>query len=229
MTDIASHLQSLFGLEPDSKASREICSSANTMSLPEGARLFATGDACENFVIVASGRARVQLTTRTGRDITLFHLEPGQSCALTTSCLLSDSPYYAEGIAESDIEIVTIPSAVFRSHLASSPELTSRLLNDFASRIAGLTSLVDRLTSRDLDAELATLLLHAQDEHGTVRLSHQAIADELGTAREVISRKLKALEKASIVELGRGLLRISDRAALGPALAGAHMAAQKAP
>ncbi len=210
MVDIARHLHIFFGLNPDSEVSREIHSNANIMSLPKGARLFASGDACENFIIVASGKARVQLTTRTGRDISLFRLEPGQSCALTTSCLLSDSPYYAEGIAETDVEIIAVPQAIFRLYLAKSPELTSGLLDDFASRIAGLTSLVDRLTSRDLDMELAALLLEEKDGNGRILLSHRAIADELGTAREVISRKLKELEKASVVRLARGSLCIKD-------------------
>ncbi|VAV91857.1 Transcriptional regulator, Crp/Fnr family [hydrothermal vent metagenome] len=214
MVDIAKQLHLFFGLRPDSNASREICSNANIMSLPKGARLFVSGDTCENFIIVASGKARVQLTTRTGRDITLFRLESGQSCALTTSCLLSDSTYYAEGIAETDIDIIAVPQAIFQRYLAKSPELTACLLDDFASRIGGLTSLVDRLTSRDLDMELATLLLGEQNGDGRILLSHRAIADELGTAREVISRKLKELEKANIVHLARGSLHILDTEAL---------------
>ena len=214
MNEAAPYLEALFGASGDPETLHLLCERAILNHVPAGGRLFASGDVCENFVIVATGQARVQLSTRTGRDIILFRLGPGQSCALTTSCLLSDSPYYAEGVAETDLEIIAIPSTAFHAAMAGSPDLMRRLLGDFAARIAGLTALVDRLTSRDLESELAQLVLAAQDSSGHVALSHKAIADELGTAREVISRKLKELEKAKTVRLGRGSLRIKDAAAL---------------
>lgn len=214
MSQLETHLQSMFGLAPGDANLRLLQARSVFMNVAEGGRLFASGDVCENFVIVASGRARVQISTRTGREIILFRLLPGQSCALTTSCLLSDSPYFAEGIAETDMELITIPSADFHEMMISSPHTMRILLNDFAARIGALTALVDRLTSRDLDAELASLLLVSADAAGIVPLSHQAIADELGTAREVVSRKLKALEKSGILILGRGELTLIDRSLL---------------
>ncbi len=217
MSQIQQHLQSMFGLAPGDANLRLLQARSVFMNVPEGARLFASGDVCENFVIVASGRARVQISTRTGRDIILFRLMPGQSCALTTSCLLSDSPYFAEGIAETDMELITIPSADFHEVMIASPHTMRTLLDDFAARIGTLTALVDRLTSRDLDTELASLLLMSADEAGVVPLSHQAIADEIGTAREVVSRKLKELEKSGILTLGRGALTLIDRSRLNSA------------
>ena len=214
MSDIAAHLEPLFGPSGDAEAVQRLSAHAVISHVPAGARLFASGDVCENFVIVASGHARVQISTRTGREITLFRLGPGQACALTTSCLLSESPYYAEGIAETDLDIVTIPSKAFRDVLAASPGLMHHLLEDYAARIAGLTSLVDRLTSRDLDTELADLILAQQDDKGVVSLSHRVMADELGTAREVVSRKLKEMERAKVVKLGRGRLTVTDDNAL---------------
>ena len=100
-------------MSSNTKAIQALASAATVSAAPAGAKLFASGDVCENFVIVASGEARVQLSTKTGRDMTLFRLLPGQSCALTTSCLLSESPYYAEGVAETDLELITIPSSAF--------------------------------------------------------------------------------------------------------------------
>ncbi len=214
MNEIAAHLKALFGPFGDTGAVERLSGHAVISQVPIGARLFASGDVCENFVIVAAGQARVQISTRTGRDITLFRLGPGQSCALTTSCLLSESPFYAEGVAETDLDIITIPSTAFRNALAASPELMRHLLEDYAAQIAGLTSLVDRLTSRDLDTELVELILTSQDGAGLVSLSHQALADELGTAREVVSRKLKELERAKIIKVGRGRLMGTDKTAL---------------
>lgn len=214
MSLVIDQLATLFSLSSDAQAVRSLASVATLSAAPVGAKLFASGDVCENFVIIASGHARVQLSTKTGRDMTLFRLRPGQSCALTTSCLLSDSPYYAEGIAESDLEIITIPSSAFREALLASPDMMRFLLSDYASRIAEMTALVDRLTSRDLNSELAEFLLGNVDQSDMIALSHKAIADELGTAREVVSRKLKDWERQTWVELHRGALKILDRAAL---------------
>ena len=215
MSLVIEHLTKLFSLSSDAQAVHKLASVAAFSAAPAGTRLFASGDVCENFVIIASGRARVQLSTKTGRDMTLFRLEPGQSCALTTSCLLSESPYYAEGVAETDLEIITIPSSAFREALQASPDMMRFLLSDYASRIAEMTALVDRLTSRDLNAELAEFILGKVDQSDIIALSHKAIADELGTAREVVSRKLKDWEKQAWVELHRGALKILNREALG--------------
>lgn len=214
MSLVIEHLSKLFSMSSNTKAIQAIASAATVSAAPTGAKLFASGDVCENFVIIASGEARVQLSTKTGRDMTLFRLRPGQSCALTTSCLLSDSPYYAEGIAETDLELITIPSSAFREALSASPEMMRFLLTDYAGRIAEMTALVDRLTSRDLSAELAEFLISNADPSDTVTLSHKAIADELGTAREVVSRKLKDWEKQSWVKLHRGALKVLSSAAL---------------
>ena len=204
MSLVIEHLSKLFSMSSNTKAIQALASAATVSAAPAGAKLFASGDVCENFVIVASGEARV-----------LFRLLPGQSCALTTSCLLSESPYYAEGVAETDLELITIPSSAFREALQASPDMMRFLLSDYAGRIAEMTALVDRLTSRDLSAELAEFLLSRADHSGMISLSHKSIADELGTAREVVSRKLKDWEKQSWVELHRGVLKVLNREALG--------------
>lgn len=214
VTQVIDHLTDLFGVSSDAHAIEALARSATLSSAPQGAKLFASGDVCENFIILASGCARVQLSTKTGRDIMLFRLNRGQSCALTTSCLLSESPYYAEGIAETDLEIISIPASAFQSALAASPNMMRFLLSDYASRVAELTTIVDRLVHRDLNVELAALLLLKVDRAGMVTSSHQALADELGTAREVVSRKLKDWEKQRWVTLRRGALSLKNLEAI---------------
>jgi len=138
----------------------------------------------------------------------LFRLNAGESCALTTSCLLTNSSYYAEGIAETDLKIITIPAASFRSLLNQYPDLSVSLLDNYARRIGELTSVIDRLVSRDLSFELKSLLREKADAENIIKMSHQKIADELGSSREVISRKLKAFENAGLVKLARGRVQI---------------------
>ncbi|MEE9433314.1 MAG: Crp/Fnr family transcriptional regulator [Sphingorhabdus sp.] len=199
-----------FPSEAGPDAADALVNNASLTQVPEGGILFASGDACENFVLVLSGSARVRLLLKTGREVTLYHLSAGQSCALTTSCLLTHSAYYAEGIAETDLEIVTVPAAEFRAALALSPKWAAMLLEDYSHRIGDLVGLVDRLTARNIDTDLAAFLEQNKQADGIVALSHRAIAEELGTAREVISRKLKKLEQAGIVTLGRNQIKILD-------------------
>lgn len=204
-------LASALCISSKSRGLDALAQQATISTCPMGTRLFASGDVCENFVLVLKGTAKVQLSTSTGREMILFRLEQGQSCALTTSCILTDSPYYAEGIAETEIEILTLPSQRFLESLGEEPELFRTLLSNYAKRIGELTNVVDRLLSRDLNVELKKLLLERVDGQGRVKLSHQMIADELVSSREVISRKLKALEKLGQVALSRGqvtLLRL---------------------
>lgn len=134
----------------------------------------------------------------------LFRLGPGQCCALTASCLLTNSPYYAEGIAETDLEVVLIGSGAFNTALTSSPDMMRALLSELADRIAGLTMLVDRQIGRDINSELMDFLRQRADPDHRIELSHKKIAEELGTVREVVSRRLKDLEKAGRIKIGRG-------------------------
>lgn len=205
----ADYLASALGITPGSQGLNALAQKASVSSCPVGTRLFGTGDICENFVVVLKGTAKVQLSTRTGREMILFRLEAGQSCALTTSCILTESPYYAEGLAETDLDILTLPSQHFLKSLQTQPELFIKLLSNYAQRIGELTGVIDRLMSRDLNVELRALLIDKADTQKRVLLSHQMIADELASSREVISRKLKALEKLGLIEMSRGQVTLT--------------------
>ena len=212
MTTALHKLAEALSISIDSQGLETLASQATLTRCPKGARLFASGDVCETFVVLIKGIAKVQLSTRTGREMVLFRLHPGQSCALTTSCILTDSPYYAEGIAETDLDILTLPSSQFLDSLKRQPDLFLKLLSNYAVRIGELTSVIDRLMSRDLNTELKELLLDRADDDLMVHLSHQMIADELASSREVISRKLKTLEKAGRVSLSRGCVVLTNLA-----------------
>ena len=189
---------------PSSAGLKALSDAAVLSQAPKDHRLFATGDKCENFVLIAEGQARVQISTRTGREMILFRLNAGESCALTTSCLLTHSSYYAEAIAETPLKIITIPAVTFRKILKEHTELSLSLVDNYAHRIGELTGVIDRLMSRDLNAELKALLREKADADNIVHMSHQKIADEIGSSREVISRKLKTYEKAGFVKMSRG-------------------------
>lgn len=184
-----------------------------TMKVPAGAVLFRDGDACQGYVFVINGSVRVQKMDPDGREIVLYRVEDGQTCMLTTSCLLGDKAYPAEGVAEVESELVLIPAARFDALLADSA-FRKFALGMISDRIADLMALIEDVAFGRMDVRLARRLLELDNGNHTLRLTHQQLATELGTAREVISRLLKDFERRSLVALRRGEISLSDTAAM---------------
>jgi CRP/FNR family transcriptional regulator, anaerobic regulatory protein len=183
---------------------------ARAVNLPIGTRVFEPGQTADAFLIVTRGVVRVQLTAANGREIMLYRVEAGESCVLTTSCLLDAEAYGAEAICETDIAALAVPRVTFRRLLNEMPAFRDAILASYASRVADLITTIEETHLHRVDARLAALIVErAQD--GGIRATHQEIAIELGTAREVVSRTLKRFEHAGAVTLGRGLIEIKDR------------------
>lgn len=186
------------------------------LALPAGSVLFRPGEACSSFLVLLEGRVRVQLVTESGHEILLYRVDPGQSCVLTTSCLLAHEAYSAEGIAETPVRGLGLAAPAFERLLACSAEFRSFVFAGFAQRLGDLLLLVNEVAFRRLDARLAEWLLAREcGGGGLLQATHQAIAAELGTAREVVSRQLKAFERRGLVRLARGELTLLDPAGLG--------------
>ena len=184
-----------------------------TMKVPKGTVLFRDGDACQGYVFVLDGSVRVQKMDSEGREIVLYRVEDGQTCMLTTSCLLGGKAYPAEGIAEVDTELAMIPAKRFDELLADSA-FRKFALAMISDRIADLMALIEDVAFGRMDARLARRLMELDDGSHILRLTHQQLATELGTAREVISRILKDFERRRHVLLGRGSVTLKDPDAL---------------
>jgi CRP/FNR family transcriptional regulator len=186
---------------------------SKVVSLPAGARVFEPGQHADNLLMLLSGTVRVQQRSDTGREVFLYRVHAGESCVLTTACMLSEEDYAAEGITETEVEAVMIPRRVF-DDLAGKSEIFRRFIfRAYSRRIADLFGLIEDIVFQRVDVRLAARLIDlAQD--GQVRATHQALAVELGTAREVVSRTLGEFQRRGWVEQARGLLRILNREAL---------------
>lgn len=181
--------------------------------LPRGTRLFAPGDRARGFAIVLAGRVEVRLTGPSGREILLYAVEPGESCVQTTLGLLGDAPYTAEATAATDIRVVSVPAALFHALMDSSSSFRAFVFRAFAARMADMTALLERVAFARVEARLAAALLElAADD--TVRITQAELAARIGTAREVVSRRLEAMGRQGLVETDRGRIRLSNRAAL---------------
>lgn len=201
----------LRALEPETAAA--LNKGAQLVDLPAGHAVFGAGDECRNYLLVIDGSVRVQMTSESGREIVLYRVDSGESCVLTTSCLLAHETYAAEGVTETPVHAVAIPARLFLDLLGRSAALRSFIFTTYGDRIAGLMMLVEEIAFGRLDLRLARfLLLHATEDQ--IGVTHQALAVELGTAREVVSRQLKEFERRGWVELSRGRIRLLDPSAL---------------
>lgn len=199
-------------LEPE--AERVLREAVRTARFPAGELLFQDGSACEGYLLVLGGTVRVQKVSESGREIVLYRVERGQSCVLTTSCLLSQSAYSAEGITESEVRAVVLPGSTFQSLLARSAVFRGFVFSAWSSRISGLLALIEEVAFGRIDMRLAQHLLQHCSPGGQVKSTHQELAMELGTAREVVSRQLKDFERRGWVELHRGAIDVRDEASL---------------
>lgn len=183
---------------------------AQIVKLDHDRFVFHAGDLCQAFMILLDGEVRVQLTSESGREVTLYRIGPGGSCILTTSCLLSNEHYPAEAIAESDIEALAIPVSSFQLALEESQWFRRFVFDGFSSRLTSVIQKIEQIAFTAIDVRLAGVLLEL-DRKGVEKITHQDIAVELGTAREVVSRHLKRFESEGWVRLGRGQVSLVDR------------------
>jgi len=189
---------------------------AQVMNVPKGTVLFRDGDVCQGYVFVSDGAVRVQKMDPQGREIVLYRVEDGQTCMLTTSCLIGGEAYPAEGVAETEVTLAMLPATVFEKAMAESAGFRRFVLASIGRRIGDLMLLVEDVAFGRMDVRLARLLLkRTRESNGVLSCTHQELSTELGTAREVVSRLLKDFERKGWVELSRGQVKIKAVQALG--------------
>lgn len=182
--------------------------------LPEGARVFGPGQAPSSFLLLLRGSIRVQQVSKSGREILLYRVSSGESCALTTACLLGDENYRAEGVTETACEAIAIPRALFEELIAASSAFRRFVFKAFGDRIADLCQVIDDIAFSRLDLRLAQKLLELKNEKGEVVATHQQLSVELGTAREVVTRQLHEFQRRGWLKSGRGLISIQPESPL---------------
>jgi CRP/FNR family transcriptional regulator len=196
------------------KVMARVIESAHRVALPPGAAVFHVGSACAQYLLVVDGGVRVQLLTESGHEVVLYHVRAGESCILTTACLLGGVPYPADGVTETSVSALAIDSGEFRRALAESPGFRLFVFRNIGERFAGVIGRLAEVAFGSIDRRLAQVLLRAGSSGQSVAFTHQALATELGTAREVVSRHLKRFEQHGWVSLGRGRIKVRDQAVL---------------
>lgn len=188
-----------------------LLASANLVRLPAGTVVFDENQPCQGFPLLLSGSIRVIKAAPNGRELQLYRVMPGESCILTSSCLLGHTRYQARGTSETALEMVLLPAASFHALFGQLEAFRNYVFLLFSDRLTDLMQLVSAVAFQKLDQRLARLIA---SKPAPLHTTHQALADELGSAREIVSRLLKGFAEQGWVRLGRELIEVTDAAAL---------------
>jgi CRP/FNR family transcriptional regulator, anaerobic regulatory protein len=199
-------------LEPEAKS--ELLGATQFNRLREGDIAYYQGQTCQNYVMCIEGQTRIFKTSESGREIMLYQVGPGETCVLTTSCLIAGNPFPAESTAQADVLLAALPANVFHRLMISSPKFRHYVLGNYGDLLSSLIMLVDEVAFASLDLRLARRILAEADANGIVSKTHQQLALDLGSVREVISRYLSEWERMGWVRSSRGSIEVLDRAAL---------------
>src|SRR3990172_4015242 len=193
---------------------RDLLTTTQFNRLRGGDIAYRQGQDCHAYVMCIEGQTRVFKTSESGREILLYQVGPGDTCVLTTSCLMAGSAFPAESTAETDVLLAALPASVFPQLMGASPRFRKFVLDNYGDLLSSLITLVDEVAFASLDLRLARRLLAEADERGVVSKTHQQLALDLGSVREGISRYLSEWERMGWVRASRGSIEVRNRAAL---------------
>jgi len=184
------------------------------IKVPAGVTICQSGDQCESLVIILTGQVKVYRPAASGRSITLYYVTDNESCILTASCILNTMPFPAFAETISEVQGLSVPPESVKSWLKTEPLWQQYILGILSKRMAGLIELVNALAFQGLDKRLAQWLLEQTANKTEIRVTHQFIAEELASSREVVSRLLKEFEQQNLIQLGRGSIKVIDKSGL---------------
>ena len=193
---------------------REFQQAAIFMRIPKGQDVFIEGDRVDAIALMISGVVRVYKIGETGREITLYRFGNGESCILTANAILSQQNFPAVATVEKEAEAVMIPSDIFRDWVRRYDLWREFVFELLSQRLVSVMTIVEEVAFRRMDARLVSLLLERSLRSDLIHITHQEIAGELGTSREVISRILEDFSALGMIEVARGSIKILEREAL---------------
>ncbi|MDA8381873.1 MAG: Crp/Fnr family transcriptional regulator [Betaproteobacteria bacterium] len=212
MTDWETAFPALQGMT--GPAERDFLRQGRWVQLAKGAIVFHPGDVCQHYLLVAQGSVRVQQVSPQGRELVLYRIGPGESCILTTACLFSERPYPAMGVADTDVSALAFPQTAFHEAIAASASFRAFVFHSYGHRLTDMLAVIEAIVFTRLDVRLARKLLSLSTDQALIPITHQALALELGSAREVISRALKDLEQRGWIRRQLAHIEILDKHAL---------------
>lgn len=187
---------------------------ARIVQFQKGELVFGSDKIPDNLFFLSEGTVRVSQTSEGGREIVLYRVTAGESCVLTTACVLAEEAYNAEGIAETEIVAITLPKVAFDRLAAEEEEFRKFVFAAYSRRLMDLLRVVNDVAFGRIDVRLAHSILSLAGARKEISTTHQQLASELGTAREVVSRVLHDFQKRGMISQARGRITLEDRSKL---------------
>lgn len=214
--DYSNWIDRFMGLSQLKPELREVLvSRSKVVTLAPDTVIFGPDKTPENLLLLLEGTVRVQQLSEGGREIVLYRVNAGESCVMTTACLLAYDDYSAEGIAETEVIAAAIPRTVFEELISTSETFRRFVFTAYSRRITDLFQVIEDIAFQRMDIRLAQRLLELSRDGDVIKSTHQKMAAELGTAREVISRQLQEFQRREWVAQSRGTITLLDKSALG--------------
>jgi CRP/FNR family transcriptional regulator len=182
--------------------------------IPVGHDVFIEGDRADAIALLISGVVRVYKIGETGREITLYRFGNGESCILTANAILSQMDFPAIATVEKEARAVMIPAETFRDWVSRYDLWREFVFDLLSNRLSSVIEIVEEVAFHRMDDRVAAFLLERSGVTDTIRVTHQEIAAELGSSREVISRILEDFSDRGLIEVSRGTIVVSDRESL---------------
>jgi CRP/FNR family transcriptional regulator len=186
----------------------ELLSVSHYRAFPGDVLVYSEGDACSAIAFILSGRIRVYKMGESGREITLYEIGRGETCILNASCILSGMSYPANAVSIRGGGMLLVPAGDFRRFISRYEAMRDFVFTLLSERLTSVMTLIEEVAFGKMDLRLLNYLKEKSSD-GTLRTTHQRIADDLGTSREVVSRLLKDFEREGKVILSRNLIRLS--------------------
>jgi CRP/FNR family transcriptional regulator, anaerobic regulatory protein len=180
-------------------------------SSKKGTFIIMEGDECNFFPIIKTGIIRVYKVGSSGQEITLYRINSGESCILTISCLLAQNNFPAIAVVEEDCEILLIPAVTLREWIRKYDIWAEYIYNYLSKVLMNVLHIIENISFKKMDQRIIEYLIECYKRQGkTIILTHQQIAHDIGTAREVVSRTLKELEAQNSISQSRGKIILTN-------------------
>lgn len=196
-------LTTLFSfLKRDSQLADQLLAHGIHQSIKEQTNIYWEGDSCTHIALIITGDIRVYKASGGSREITLYEIGPGETCILNASCILSNSSYPANAVALTDLQVLLLPAQFFMRLMEQNHEVRHFVFSMLSQRLATVMTLLEEVVFNRMDERLTDYLIE-KSENDMLETTHQSIANDLGTSREVVSRLLKDMERKGKVRLSR--------------------------
>ena len=186
--------------------------SANSRAIKKGTIIHNGSMDCLGLLLVRSGQLRAYILSDEGREITIYRLFERDICLFSASCMMNSIQFEITIEAEKDTELWIIPSDNYKKLMEQSAPLSNYTNEIMASRFSDVMWLIEQIMWKSMDKRIAEFLLEETDIEGTsqLKITHETIANHLGTHREVVTRMLRYFQNERIVKLTRGTIEITN-------------------